>query len=123
MANVRQRVRQMFMEVAELGASEREAALINACDGDATLRTEVEALLRAEAQAGGFMASPTVEDGAAHLDPSSAATIVVMPHEQPGQMIGRYKHLEPIGEGGFGSGWMAEQREPINRRVAIKILK
>src|SRR5262245_36243270 len=43
--------------------------------------------------------------------------------EQPGQMIGRYKLIEPIGEGGFGSVWMAEQREPVVRKVALKIIK
>ena len=41
----------------------------------------------------------------------------------PAQMLGRYKLLEKIGEGGFGEVWMAEQREPVKRRVALKIIK
>ena len=47
------------------------------------------------------------------------------PHagEQPGAPIGRYKLLEQIGEGGMGTVWMAEQREPVKRRVALKIIK
>ncbi len=43
--------------------------------------------------------------------------------EQPGQRIGRYQLLEVIGEGGFGTVWMAEQEEPVRRRVALKIIK
>src|SRR5262249_7501708 len=43
--------------------------------------------------------------------------------EGPGSLIGHYKLLEKIGEGGFGEVWMAEQREPIKRRVALKIIK
>ena len=43
--------------------------------------------------------------------------------EKPGDRIGRYKLLQEIGEGGFGTVWMAEQEEPVRRRVALKILK
>jgi WD40 repeat protein/serine/threonine protein kinase len=43
--------------------------------------------------------------------------------EQPGDMIGRYKLIEPLGEGGFGSVWRAEQSEPIRREVALKVIK
>src|SRR5438105_10477633 len=43
--------------------------------------------------------------------------------EKPGDRIGRYKLLELIGEGGFGAVWMAEQEEPVRRRVALKVIK
>src|SRR4029079_5012005 len=43
--------------------------------------------------------------------------------EGAGSLIGRYKLLEKVGEGGFGEVWMADQREPIKRRVALKIVK
>ena len=55
----RQAVRRVFMEVADLPGDEREAALANACGDDAVLRAEVEALLQADARAGGFMSDPT----------------------------------------------------------------
>ena len=44
-------------------------------------------------------------------------------HEHEGQQVGRYKLLQQIGEGGFGTVWMAEQKEPVKRRVALKIIK
>src|SRR5438874_817020 len=55
---------------------------------------------------------------------SEPTTRVTVPIEQgPGAMIGRYKLLEKIGEGGFGTVYVAEQREPVKRRVALKIIK
>src|SRR5882672_4888386 len=64
------------------------------------------------------MSAPPEHDKATILntDPTGRA-------EQPGQIIGRYKLLQQIGEGGFGSVWMAEQKEPVKRRVALKIIK
>ena len=113
----RQRARRVFMEIADLAREERADALGRACGDDSALRAEVEALLAADASAAGFMASPTAGDATVLGGPSSAA------REHEGQLIGRYKLLQPIGEGGFGSVWMAEQREPVKRRVALKVIK
>jgi eukaryotic-like serine/threonine-protein kinase len=81
----------------------------------------VEALLADHFQRSDFMKAPAVDASA----PECSDPTVPMrpPGEAPTQMIGRYKMLELIGEGGFGEVWMAEQREPVKRRVALKIIK
>jgi serine/threonine protein kinase/WD40 repeat protein len=88
-----------------------DAFLANACGDDRELFDEAESLLRA-AQASGFLKSPTASF-VADLPPSESA----------GGKIGPYKLLQQIGEGGFGAVFMAEQTEPIRRRVALKVIK
>ena len=87
--------------------TQRGAYLDGACGDDADLRMKVEALLDAHDKAGTFLVSPEVND----LE------------EGPGSRIGRFKILQKIGEGGFGVVYMAEQEEPIRRKVALKIIK
>jgi len=95
--------------------AERSAYLDEACRDNPELRRRVEKLLRAHDAAAGFLKEPLggVE---VTLDDTPVT-------EGPGTKIGRYKLLELIGEGGFGVVYMAEQREPIRRRVALKIIK
>ncbi|MCC6678111.1 MAG: serine/threonine protein kinase [Phycisphaerales bacterium] len=112
----------MFMEVADLPEADRDHVLARECGGDATLRAEVDALLRADRAAGGFMGSPTADVGGDAAVPGDATTAPILP-EQPGARIGPYKLLQLIGEGGFGSVFMAEQERPVSRKVAIKIIK
>jgi serine/threonine protein kinase len=110
----------------------RRAFLERACDGDAALRERMEALLEAAEEAEAFFAegrSVVVETVAplqrlarASLGPEAAGLNGV--GEEPiGSRIGRYTLLEKIGEGGCGVVYMAEQEEPVRRRVALKIIK
>ena len=93
----------------------RKAYLEGACGNDVALRAKVEELLRADDEAVTFAEEIAPRD----ID----ATVRTPGREERGQEIGRYKLLQQIGEGGFGSVWMAEQREPVKRRVALKIIK
>jgi eukaryotic-like serine/threonine-protein kinase len=102
----------IFGEALRLSVpAERRAYLDGVCSGNEALREDVESLLRAYEQAGDFL-------GQARQFPPADPGI-----ERTGIMIGRYKLLEKIGEGGFGDVWMAEQEEPVRRRVALKIIK
>src|SRR5205823_3636246 len=78
------------------------------------LRQRVEALLAADERVGSFLAAPVAVADVA---------IEVRMGEQPGTVIGPYKLLEQIGEGGMGLVFMAEQTQPVRRKVALKILK
>jgi WD40 repeat protein/serine/threonine protein kinase len=107
---------EIFDTAAEItDPAERAAYLDKACGNDKGLRAEVEALLKADDQAGSFLKGPGF-DAKATLDESPLT-------EGPGTSIGRYKLLQLIGEGGFGVVYMAKQEEPIRRKVALKIIK
>src|SRR5437870_7808756 len=105
----------IFDAAIELPPERRAAYVQAACASDGAVRQRVEALLRAHDSAGTFMDSLAV-------DPRRESP-VVKPAEQPGDKIGRYKLLQQIGEGGCGVVYMAEQDEPIRRRVALKVIK
>src|SRR5262245_31534672 len=97
---------------------ERADYLDQACRGRPELRAHVEELLEAHGEAGSFLHEPAGEP---------VVTFVTVDHpslgEGPGTVIGPYKLLEQIGEGGFGVVYLAEQTEPVRRRVALKVLK
>jgi len=94
---------------------ERAKFLDQACGADQQLRQQVEELLAAYPKVERFMEAPAAKPGIT-LDQAPLT-------ESPGTVIGPYKLLEQIGEGGFGIVFMAEQQEPIRRKVALKILK
>ena len=107
----------VFSDARRLPSGERAAFLDKACVGDAALRRRVEELLLASDEAGNFLESP------AAVAPGGTIRGPAMPAEKPGDKIGRYKLLQQIGEGGCGVVYMAEQEEPVRRRVALKVIK
>jgi WD40 repeat protein/serine/threonine protein kinase len=112
-----QREEAIFEAALALPPEQRGAYLDQACGDDAVLRGQVAALLEAHAQTGGLL-----EQTVAPLrGPLSALSQPLT--EKPGDRIGRYKLLQQIGEGGCGVVYMAEQQEPVKRRVALKVIK
>ena len=106
---------QIFQDAIEQPADQRTAFLLDACGDDVALRERVEVLLKAHANPGSFLGSPAAE--------LAATTDTCSITEQPGTIIGPYKLLQQIGEGGLGVVFMAEQTEPVQRTVALKIIK
>ena len=110
----------LFAEALQRAMPEARAAYLDdACGTDHALRRRVEDLLRAAGNAGDFLEQPPT--GLA--GETDSAALVREFSENPGDRIDRYKLLEKIGEGGCGTVYMAEQEEPVRRRVALKIIK
>src|SRR5215213_8086629 len=114
-----EKANEMFLKATDIESDEERAAYLSeACGHDTDLRTSVDTLLKAHIAAGTFLNSPAVANGG--LVPEFDPPILLTP---PGTVIGRYKLLEPIGEGGYGTVFMAEQTAPVQRKVALKIIK
>src|SRR5215203_5283114 len=111
--NQRERLKQLFAQAIELPPDQRATFLDANCADDPALRADVESLLAAQEKAGGFFAEPTI----------GGARAVVTTRDAPRQQIGPYKLLQVIGEGGFGTVYLAEQEQPVRRRVALKLIK
>jgi WD40 repeat protein/serine/threonine protein kinase len=111
----------VFAAALAIGSpSERAAYLDRACAGNPSLRREVEGLLAAHARSNPLDQPPRdlARTGAYEPDADEAA-----PTAAVGDRVGPYKLLERIGEGGMGEVWVADQLEPIKRRVALKLIK
>src|SRR5262249_42104869 len=113
------------LQIADPAA--RAAWLDQKCAGDAALRRRLEVLLQALGQAGSLLDNPAVpppattgDEGNGGPAPDTGAGPLL---EGPGAVIGPYKLLEQLGEGGFGVVFLAEQQEPVRRKVALKVLK
>ncbi len=106
----------LFAEALRLPPDQRAAYLEQSTRGDAALRQRVQALLKSYEE-GAFL-----ERAASPLD-APTITVTVPLTEKPGDKIGRYKLLQQIGEGGCGVVYMAQQQEPVQRRVALKVIK
>src|SRR5262245_25478431 len=94
--------------------AERSAWLDRECGGDSALRQRIDVLLQAFDKAGSLLENPAVAVGVTSDEPIT---------EAPGTVIGPYKIIELIGEGGMGAVWMAQQTEPVKRLVAVKLIK
>ena len=101
----------LFEAAVSLDPGQRSAFLDRACGDEHSLRQEVEELLRADAVAGSFLKYPVFDLPTADASHASHRT------------IGPYHLLELIGQGGMGEVWLAEQKDPVRRRVAIKLIK
>jgi serine/threonine protein kinase/TPR repeat protein len=110
---------EVFNVALELPAAERSAYLDRACAGDAALRRRVEDLLKASDEACPCLEGPV----ASSPGPSGTICLEPPPSEKVGDRIGHYKLLQQIGEGGCGVVYMAEQEQPVQRRVALKVIK
>jgi WD40 repeat protein/serine/threonine protein kinase len=104
----------IFIAALQEEREQRAAYLDRACGDDPSLRRRVEVLLDAHERAGSFLQQPAAAGLTDAYRPLS---------EGPGTVIGQYKLLQQIGEGGFGVVYMAEQLEPVRRKVALKIIK
>jgi len=110
------KARELFLHaVGKLPTEQWAGYVAQACGEDAELAQQVECLLQVHREAGSFLESPVV-DFAATANISSLT-------ETPGTVIGSYKLLQQIGEGGMGVVFMAEQERPVRRKVALKIIK
>src|ERR1700722_8768568 len=106
----------IFLAAVDIaGAAERATFVERCCGGDVALRKRVDDLLRAYGQPDG-----PLDKLAAALASTEVSESI---REQGGAPIGPYKLMEQIGEGGFGLVFVAEQQEPIRRKVALKIIK
>jgi serine/threonine protein kinase/WD40 repeat protein len=122
----------LFHEVLSRPPAERAAFLDQACAGQSELRAAVEALLAAHDAASNFLTQPAAAlldtvgpprpRGPAAREPGAPAN-ARHAREVIGSLIGPYKLLELLAEGGMGTVYVAEQQEPVKRRVALKVIK
>jgi eukaryotic-like serine/threonine-protein kinase len=104
---------------------QRDAFLDEACDGDSGLRSQIGELLLAHAESDRFFSEclPDLMDSIDLPAPPDTNRRQQIPAEMIGKRLDRYKILQILGEGGCGVVYLAEQEEPVRRRVALKVIK
>ena len=108
----------IFEGALQLSPEQREAYIQAACGGDVTLMERIRDLICFHEKGDGPLETPAVVS-----PPNPPIVPGLPPGEKPGDKIGNYKILQLIGEGGCGSVFMAEQEQPVRRRVALKVIK
>ena len=115
MAELTRKEDSIFWAALEIAAPDHRDRYLNvACSDNSKLRVQIDELLAAYPKVERFLEQPAIA-----VSPILAPSLA----EQPGTVIGSYKLLEQIGEGGFGVVFLAEQERPVRRRVALKVIK
>src|SRR5947208_9646610 len=109
------KLRDIFLAALEQVPDQRDVSLSQLCGGDEELRRTVAVMLKAHAAGEG-----PLDRGALRGERTGAPETAA---EAAGTVIGPYKLVQPIGEGGMGTVWMAQQIEPVKRLVAVKLIK
>ena len=109
----------LFAQAIAIPAAGREAFVVESCRGDLSLENELRQLLDSHAR---NQSDPFILDRPLAIAPLTSNAVAAIA-EKTGDIIGRYKLLEKIGEGGMGVVYMAEQVEGVRRHVALKIIK
>src|SRR5947199_2933247 len=121
-----QKARELFLHaVGKLPPEQWDGYVAQACGEDTELEQQVGHLLQVHREAGSFLDRPAAAVGATGafaFAPGEERAAVPL-HERPGTVIGPYKLLQQIGEGGMGTVFLAEQTQPVRRKVALKIIK
>jgi WD40 repeat protein/serine/threonine protein kinase len=118
----------IFLAALDAPKGARAALLDDACSGNVALRRQVEALLQVHDEPDSLLDPPRIDIGLGDMSSPEVAPFVPTITEPPigtvpGTVIGAYKLLQQIGEGGMGTVFMAEQAAPVRRKVALKIIK
>src|SRR5436309_409414 len=125
MSSAAEQAKSIFLRALEIASSgERQAYLDTACAADESLRREVEELLEHHGGLGAFLEAPALAPAATGPFTSAAAEQAsFVTQEGVGKAIGPYRLLQEIGEGGMGTVFLAQQTHPVQRQVALKLVK